>query len=108
MPGNKGGRRRTLAQMDKDAQALALFCQGKMYRQIAQELGWKTPSAAFGAVKRGIADRQKDKLEQVDHFTLAVARIQKGIAECQEIIDTDHYLAAPGGKLVTDPRTGDP
>ena len=99
--GNKGGRRRTLEQIDKDAAALALYCQGKSYPEIATALGWKTRAGAFNAVKRAIADRQQDKLEQVDHFTLAVERIQRGIAACQEIIDTPHFLAAPGGKIAT-------
>jgi hypothetical protein len=89
--------------MDKDAAALALYCQGKMYRQIAIELGWKNQSSAFAAVKRALADRQRDKLEQVDHFAAAVQRVQAGIAACQEIIDAPHYLAAPGGKLATAP-----
>ena len=99
--GNRGGRRRTLEQIDKDAKALALHCQGKSNDEIAAALGWKNRSTAFNAVKRAIADRQKDKLEQIDHFTLAVERIQRGIAACQQIIDTPHYLAAPGGKIAT-------
>jgi|SRR5581483_1204617 len=98
---NKGGRRRTLEQVGRDAEALALHCQGKTYRQIATALGWKNQASAFQAVKRAIADRQRDKLEQVDHFTLAIARIEAGLRTCQEIIDTPHFLAAPGGKIAT-------
>lgn len=107
MAGNKGGRRRTLEQIDKDARALALHCQGKTYRQISLEMGVNTASA-FNAVKRAIADRQKNQFQQADEFTAAVARIQQGLLRCQEIIDGKHFLAAPGGKLVIDPTTGEP
>jgi hypothetical protein len=101
-------RRRTLAAMDRDAAALALYCQGKTYRQISQELGWKSVKSSYEGVKRALADRQRDKLEQVDHFAAAVERIQTALQRCQEIIDGRHFLAAPGGKLVMDPRTGEP
>lgn len=109
MAAGKGGRRRTLEQMKKDAEALDLFCQGKSYQQIADALKWSSRSIAFRAVKRATADIQRDKLEQVDHFTAAVERIQTGLRRCQEIIDAKHYLAAPGGKIATavDPETGE-
>lgn len=100
---NAGGRRRTVEQMRKDAAALELYCQGRTYRQICDELGWKSISRAFDAVRRATADIQRSKLEQVDHFTAAVERIHTGLRRCQEIIDTPHYLAAPGGKLATAP-----
>lgn len=98
---NKGGRRRTLEQMDKDARALALYCQGMNYTEIAREIGWKTRAVALQAVRRAIADRQKDAFGQADEFTAAVTRIQAGIRRCQEIIDTPHFLATPGGKIAT-------
>lgn len=101
--GSKGGRRRTIAQIDKDAKALGLHCQGKTYEQIAEALGWRGKSVAYKAVRRALADRQNDAFEQAEEFTAAVARIQMGLRRCQEIIDTPHYLAAPGGKLATDP-----
>lgn len=103
------GRRRTIEQMRKDARALALHCQGRSYQQIADEIGWSSKGNAYNAVKRALADLQRDRLEQTDHLTLAIERIQKSISLCQEIIDTPHFLAAPGGKIamLTDPVTGE-
>jgi hypothetical protein len=98
---NPGGRRRSVETMRKDAEALRLHCQGMGYQQIADELHWRSKASAFKAVKNALADLQRDKLEQVDHFTAAVERIQKGLRECQEIIDTPHYLAGRDGKIVT-------
>ena len=100
--GNKGGRRRSIAQIEKDAKALALHCQGFGYVEIADKLGWKSRASAFEAVRRAIGDRQKDAFGQADEFTAAVNRIHMGLRRCQEIIDTPHFLAAPGGKLAAD------
>lgn len=97
-----GGRRRTLEQIDKDARALALYCQGKTYLEVGRELGVGA-SAALNMVRRAIRDRQQNQFSQADEFTAAVARIQQGLLRCQEIIDAPHYLAAPGGKLATTP-----
>jgi hypothetical protein len=97
------GRRRTLEQTRKDAEALNLHCQGKSYQAIADALGWKGKGTAFHAVKRALADLQREPLEQFDHFTAAIERIHAGLRECQQIIETPHYLAAPGGKLATAP-----
>src|SRR5579859_4395978 len=108
MAGNRGGRRRTLAQMDKDAEALALFCQGKTYREISGDLGWKNPTSAFNAVKRAIADRQKDAFAGAEDFALAVARIQRTIAYHEQVMATRHYAVSTTGKVVTDPETGLP
>ena len=104
----KPGRRRTIEQMDKDAKALALYCQGKIYREICEELGWRSISRAHDAVKRAIADRQKDAFGQTEDFTLAVARIQRTIAYHENVIATPHYVvAAATGKVALDPDTGE-
>jgi hypothetical protein len=94
-------RRRQQESIERDARALDLHCQGMTYQQIATALGWKGSGTAFHAVKRGIADRQRNALAQVDHFTLAVERIQDGLRKCQEIIETEHFAVAPGGKIAT-------
>lgn len=99
----RAGRRRTLAQMDKDAQALALFCQGKQYRQISVELGWKSASTAFDAVRRALADRQKNAFDGTGDFALAVARVQRAIAYHEQVIATPHYVVSNTGRLVTGP-----
>jgi hypothetical protein len=106
--GVKGsGRRRTVAQMEKDARSLELFCQGQTYRQIGTTQGVSS-TAAYHAVKRALADRQKDKLEQVDHFTAAIERIQAGLRRCQEIIDGRFVSVTASGKVAVDPDTGEP
>jgi hypothetical protein len=94
-------RRRSPEAITNDATALALHCQGVTYQEIATRLGWKSKSYAHSAVKRGIADRQKDAFQQVEEFALAVARIQAGMRACQQIIDTPHYAVTNSGKVAT-------
>lgn len=101
-------RRRTLEQKEKDARALALYCQGKHYQQIADMLGWKSASTALQAVKRAIADRQKDAFGQTEDFVLAVARIQRTIAYHEGVIAQTHYVVASAtGKVARDEETGE-
>jgi hypothetical protein len=106
--GKRRGPRRTKAQIDKDHQALDLHCQGKNNREIAEIIGWKSPSTATIAVQRALRDKRCGGLDAVDNFALAVERIQQDIAEQQKIIDTPHYVVSTTGKVVEDPDTGLP
>jgi hypothetical protein len=100
--------RRTREQIDKDHRALDLHCQGKTNRQIAEIIGWKSASTATMAVQRALRDKRCGDLDAVDNFALAIERIQQDIAEQQKIIDTPHYTVSTTGKLVPDPKTGEP
>lgn len=106
--GRRGGRRRTAEQMDRDARALAMHCEGKGYPEIAEKCGWKNRVSAYEAVRRALMDRQRTSFEQIDQFALAVARVQKAIAACQKIIDGQHFVVSATGKVATDPATGEP
>jgi|SRR5579859_4547457 len=108
MAGNRGGRRRTLAQMDKDAKTLALHIQGKSHAEIIVIQEYKSTSSVTGAIKRAIADRQKDAFAGAEDFALAVARIQRTIAYHEQVMATRHYAVSTTGKVVTDPETGLP
>ncbi len=102
------GRRRTIAQVEKDAKAAGFFRQGMSYRDIAEAMGFKSKASAYNAVKRAIADITNDHFDAKEALHLMLERIQDRRRICQEIIETPHYLAAPGGKIATavDPKTG--
>ena len=51
-----GGRRRTLAQIAKDAEAADLYRQGLTYPAIAERMGYRSKSSAYDAVQRAIAE----------------------------------------------------
>ena len=107
--GTTGGRRRTAEQIKKDAQAADLYRKGMNYQQVADEMGWRGKSSAYRAIQRAIADITQDHFAAGEALHLMLERIQDRRRRLQKIIDADHYLAAPGGKLVmiTDPVTGD-
>lgn len=102
------GRRRTVEQMDRDAKALALYCDGKSYPQIAEACGWKNRASAFEAVKRAAADRAKMALDGEDTYQALIAQIHADIARCTDIINRDHVSVTASGKVATmrDPDTG--
>lgn len=99
----KTGRRRTLAQMDKDAQTLAYHLQAKSYTEIMALQGYKSKSGVTLAIKRAIADRQKDAFEQIEDFAVAIAGIQRLIAYHEGVMARTFYLTSTTGKLVYGP-----
>lgn len=99
----KSGRRRTREQIDKDARALDLHCQGKTYQQIADAIGWKSHTTAVMAVQRGIADRHISELDQVDNFAIAIESINRAIAYHEGVMAARHYVTSTTGKLVLGP-----
>lgn len=111
MPRRKhpGGRRRTLAQIAKDAEAADLYRQGLTYPEIAARMGYRSKSSAYGAVQRAIADLTQDHFAASEALHLMLERIQDRRRRLQHIIDTPHYLAGPGGVVctMTDPETGE-
>jgi hypothetical protein len=102
------GRRRTLEQVRKDAEAAELYRTGLTFQQVADALGIKSRSVAFNMVKRAIADSQKDALGGRDAFSMILDRIQDHRRKLQEVIDHPSYLAGKDGKIVTmyDPQQG--
>lgn len=102
-----GGRRRSLAQIDKDNQALALYCQGKQYPEIAAALGWRSRSSACEAVQRALADRQMSALEGTAGYALAEDRIHRLLDETRKDMERDYYAVTTTGVIVTDPVTGE-
>lgn len=99
----KPGRRRTLAQIDKDAQTLAYHLQAKTHREIMVLQGYKSPGTVTHAIRRAVADRQKDAFDQVDQFAIAIARYMRLIAEHEAAAAKTYYVVSNTGKLVLGP-----
>lgn len=97
------GARRTLEAMERDAQAADLYRRGLTYRQIATQMGWRSPSAAFGAVRRAARDSAKDPLAQAEALALILDRLQDYRRLAWRVATTAHYVTTQSGKLVTGP-----
>lgn len=94
------GRRRTLEAMEKDAQAADLYRRGLTYRQIAGQLGWKSPKSAFEAVRRAARDAGRDSLAAAEALTLMLERLQDYRRLVYRVATTKHYVTTQAGRVV--------
>jgi hypothetical protein len=100
--------RRSLADRERDAQAVALRARGLNHRQISAQLGWKSPSSAVDAIDRAMREHQREDLEKIrkieedklDDLTRLVWRE----------LGRTHFVVSPQqGKVITffDPTSGE-
>ena len=94
---------RTAETMEKDAQAYDLFRRGLSYRQIAAQIGWKSPKSAFEAVRRGARDNALDPLEAAEARQAFLDRFQDYRRAAQRVLSARHYLTSQTGRLALGP-----
>jgi len=95
--------RRSLETMEKDAQAADLFRRGLTYRQIAAQLGWRSPNAAFQAVRRAAKDAATDSLAAAEALQLMLARQQDYRRLVWRVAMAKHYVTTQTGVLALGP-----
>lgn len=99
-------RRRTIADQDRDAQAVELRRRHLNYRQIAAQMGYQDASGAHRAVERGLADARQEASEAVKQLELdRLDDIARGF---QRVFATRHYVVSTAtGKVARHPETGE-
>lgn len=97
------GRRRTAEQIETDARAYDLFRRGLSYRQVAREMGWKTPSAAFDAVRRAARENAVDPLEAESARQVFLDRLQDYRRSAQRVLAARHWTVSQAGKVAVGP-----
>jgi hypothetical protein len=98
--------RRTPEQVERDARIVALRNRNFTFKQIAEQTGFASVSAAYTAYQRGLGDitqelpdeRRKQLLERVDELSRAAWRV----------MHTTHFKVSAAGKVAVHPRTGEP
>jgi hypothetical protein len=99
-------RRRTIADKERDAQAVELRRRHLNYKQIAAQLGYASLSSAYDAVQRGLKDTQGEASAEVRQMELdRLDDIARGF---QRVFATKHYAASVTGKIARHPETGEP
>lgn len=93
-------QRRTLEAMEKDSKAADLYRRGLTYRQIAAELGWRSPNAAFEAVRRAARDAGRDSLAAAEALTLMLERLQDYRRLVYRVAVAKHYVTTQSGNVV--------
>lgn len=102
------GRRRSADTMERDAQAADLFRQGMSYRQIAAQLGWKSPSVAFDAVRRAAREAARDSLASEEALRMMLERLQDYRRLVYQVATAKHYATTQSGNVVRHPDTDEP
>jgi hypothetical protein len=97
-------RKRSIADRERDAQALQLRARGLTHRHIAAQLGWKSPASAVAACDRALGDTFREDVSkwrdlQVDKLDDMTRVVWQGMAK-------PHYLVSQG-KAVRDDITGE-
>jgi hypothetical protein len=97
-------RRRTIADRDRDAAAVELRREHLNFRQIATQLGFASPSSAYEAVQRGLADMRQEASDEVKQMELdRLDDIARGL---HRVFVTPHFVvSAATGKVARHPDT---
>jgi hypothetical protein len=97
-------RQRTLADKERDARAVELYRRGLTYRQIAAQMGWRSPASVGNAITRALADDHQAANEEVRQILLG--RLQDYRASAWNVLTARHYVTTQAGKLVEGPDGG--
>jgi hypothetical protein len=97
--------RRSVETMERDARAADLFRRGLSYRQIAAQMGYKTPSTAFTAVRRAAHDAAASPLVAAETREILLERLQDYRRLLWRVATAKHYVVTQAGTIVLDPET---
>ena len=98
--------RRTLANRERDYEALELRRRGLTHRQISDHLGWKSHVSAAHAITRALNELNTETAGEV--LRIEDARLDDMVRRLQSVFATPHYIVTPGGKIACHPDTGEP
>lgn len=98
-------RGRSIQTRERDAQAVELRRNGLTHRQIADQLGYKSPASVHEAIQRGLKDCYREsgpevlqlQLDRLDHYRRTALRIL-----------TARHLAHSNGRVVINPLDDKP
>ena len=100
-------RGRSVAQREKDNQALEYRRRGFRYDQIAKAMGMRSKASAHEAVQRALSDNAREASDEVR--SLELDRLDDMARAAQGVLARQHFAFTQSGKLVTttDPVTGE-
>lgn len=98
-------RRRTIAQIERDAQAVEYRRRGMTYRQIAVAMGVKSQKTAYEAVQRGLSDAIQEPADEVRQLELE--RLDEYQRHALKVLATQHFHVSQG-VVVVHPDTDQP
>jgi hypothetical protein len=97
-------RSRSIADRERDDQAVELRRRGLTHRQIAAQLGYKSPSSAVEAIERSLAGTRREANDEVRK--LEVDRLDDLRRAAWRVLAKTH-ISVSNGRAVTHPVTGE-
>ena len=92
---NRNGRYvRTPETAQRDARAAQLLADGYSYRQIADELGYQSHTAALQACRRAVRDIVQGPAEKL--IAVHIDRLEYLYAAAVEVLEDEHVLVSHG------------
>lgn len=97
-------RSRSIADRERDHQAVEMRRRGASYRQIATALGMRSPSSAYDAVERALTSAQREANAEVRQ--LEIDRLDDLRVRCWQVLGKQHLMVNQG-RVMTHPTTGE-
>lgn len=85
-------KQRAIEVRERDAQAVEMRRRHLNYRQIAAQMGWASPNAAYKAVQRGLADTQAEANAEVRQMELD--RLDDVARGFQRVFAAKHFVVS--------------
>jgi hypothetical protein len=98
-------RGRSIQTRERDAQAVDLRRNGLTHRQIATQLGYKSPASVHEAIRRGLQDLHHEAADGL--FAMQMDRLDMYRRAALRVLTAKH-IAHSNGRVVLYPKTGEP
>lgn len=89
--------------LERDARAADLYRRGLTYRQIAGELGFRSPQSVGDALRRHARVTASDALGGPEAVQMMLDRLQDYRRAAWRVASTRHYVTTQSGKLAEGP-----
>lgn len=98
-------RGRSIQTRERDAQAVDLRRNGLTHRQIADQLGYKSPASVHEAIQRGLRDCFREAGPEV--LQMQLDRLETYRRHAMRVL-TGRHIAHSNGRVVINPVDGKP
>jgi ABC-type phosphate transport system auxiliary subunit len=101
-------QRPSQAVMERDAQSADLYRRGLTYRQIARQLGYRSPQSVGDAIRRHARTTASDSLAGPEALQVMLDRLQDYRRLAWRVATARHYATTASGNVALHPETGQP
>jgi len=96
-------RRPSPDRLERDAKAADLYRAGLTYRQIAPQLGFRSPQSVGDAIRRDALQSVRNRIGDPESLQIILDRLQDYRRIAYRVAAGRHYATTVTGKIVTGP-----